>query len=319
MTLIGGAAVWPLAAQAQQARKPLIGLLLPGSQVASKRFVEGFLLGMQQRGYLEARDYSMEIRYADSNLRQLPLLAEELVRQLPNVIVTGTSIAAIAAKQTTATVPIVGVNMVDPVADGLIENESRPGTNLTGTRQYLPGLQGKQLELTQDLVPSANKIGFLSNTGNAANAVVRKETEAAAAKLGLTLVTREVRDPDGFDPSFRSFASDQVKFVLVLRDVLFFAKRQQIAAFALSSRLPTMYSFREHVESGGLISYGVDLRESYRYAGFYVDKILKGERAADLPIEFPTKLELVINLTTAKAIGLTIPATVLARADEVIE
>jgi putative ABC transport system substrate-binding protein len=318
---LGGAtALWPLAARAQQTKVPMIGILSPASEVASKRFFDGFPSGMQQMGYIEGRDYVLERRYADGDLARLPSLAEELVRLKADVIVAGTSSAALAAKAATTSIPIVGVNLFDPIGANLVKSEARPGTNVTGTLQYLPGLAGKQLELARDLVPGLTKIGILGNAANPTfNAVQRGEVEATAAKMAVSLMMQEVRTADEIGPAFQTFVQERVDVVSVLRDALFIVIRRQIAAFALASHMPTIYGFREHVESGGLLSYGVDLRSSYMRAAFYVDKILKGEKPSDLPIEFPTKLELVINLTTAKALGLIIPPTLLSRADEVIE
>jgi putative ABC transport system substrate-binding protein len=321
ISALGGATVaWPLAARAQQSKTPMIGSLLPGSKLASAQFFDGFPLGMQERGYLAGRDYVLESRYADGDLARLPPLAEELVRLKPDVIVAATSPAALAAKQATANIPIVGLNLVDPVGTGLVNSEARPGTNITGTLQYLAGLTGKQLELARDLVPGVTKIGILGNVANSIfNAAQREEAEATAAKLGLSIFMLEIRTTDEIGPAIQTFVQEGTNVVSVLRDSLFLTVRRQIAAFALAAHLPTIYGFREHVESGGLLSYGIDLRAFYMRAAFYVDKILKGEKPADLPIEFPTKLELVINLTTAKALGITVPGTVLARVDEVIE
>ena len=321
MAALGGAAVtWPHAARAQQRTIPMIGFLLPGSKVASKQFFDGFPLGMQEKGYVEGRDYVLESRYADSDLARLPLLAEELVRIKPDVIVTGTSSAALAAKQATANIPIVGVNLTDPVGTGLVVSEARPGTNVTGTLQYLAGLTGKQVELARDLVPGATKIGVLGNATNPTfNLAQRAEAESAAAKMGLGFLMLEVRTADEIGPAFQTFVQEHTNVVSILRDTLFLAVRRQIAAYALAAHLPTIFAFREHVESGGLLSYGIDLRASYKRAAYYVNKILKGEKPADLPIEFPTQLELVINLTTAKALGIALPPSLLARADEVIE
>jgi putative tryptophan/tyrosine transport system substrate-binding protein len=321
ISALGGTVVaWPLVARAQQPKIPMIGFLLPGSMVASKQFFDGFPLGMQEKGYLEGRDYVLESRYADGEFARLPPLADELVRLEPSVIVASTSAAALAVKQATANIPIVGVNLVDPVGTGLVKSEARPGTNITGTLQYLAGLTGKQLELARDLVPGITKIGVLGNVANTIfNVAQRGEAEAAAAKLGLSFLMLEIRTADEIGPAFKTFVQERANVVLVLRDILFLAVRRQIAAFTLAAHLSTIYAFREHVESGGLLSYGIDLRASYMRAAFYVDKILKGEKPADLPIEFPTKLELVINLTTAKALGITVPSSLLTRADEVIE
>jgi putative ABC transport system substrate-binding protein len=200
-----------------------------------------------------------------------------------------------------------------------VASEARPGGNITGTQQYVEGLTGKHLELTRDLLPGATKIGVLANVSNPTNMTQQVEVEATAVKLGMSLVTVEVHAADEVGPAFQTFARERANMVYVLRDVMFVAMRRQIAAFALASRLPTIYAFREHVESGGLLSYGVDLRDAYIRAAFYIDKILKGEKPADLPIEFPTKLELVINLKTAKTLGITVPPQLIARADEVID
>ena len=299
---------------------PVVGLLTPTSKVAGKQFVDGFPLGMQQKGYSEGHDYVLESRYADGDLTRLPFLADELVRLKPAVIVAGTSNAALAVKQATASIPIVGVNLNDPVSLGLANSEARPGANVTGTLQYLPGLTGKQIELSRDLVPRISKIGVLGNADNARfNAIQREEAEATATKLGMSVMMLEVRTANEVGPAFETFVQERVNVVAVLRDVLFVIARRQVAAFALASHMPTVYAYREQVESGGLLSYGVDLRAAYMRAAYFVDKILKGEEPAALPIEFPAKLELIVNAATAKALGLTIPKSLLLRADEVIE
>jgi putative ABC transport system substrate-binding protein len=297
----------------------LIGFLSPSSKTAGQRFYSGFPLGMQELGYVENRDYVIEARYANGDLSQLHRLAEELVALRPNVIVAGTLAAALAAKRATDSIPIVGMNLVDPVRHDLIVSEARPGRNVTGTIQRLDGLTGKQLEIARDLVPTVAKVGVLANPNNPFNEIQRREAEAAAKNMGIRLATIEVRAADEVGPAFESFLRERTNVVFVLADAMFMKARRSIAAFALASRIPTVYSFREHVEDFGLISYGIDLRESFRRAAFYVDRILKGEKPANLPVEFPTKLELVINLATAKALGLEIPPTLLARADEVIE
>jgi putative tryptophan/tyrosine transport system substrate-binding protein len=320
ITLLGGAAAWPMPGLGQTApKRPLIGFLAPGSKTTGGPFYSGFLQGMQERGYFEGRDYSLQTRYADSDLTRLPVLAEELVHLRPDVIVAGASGAAHAAKQATNTIPIVGVNLLDPVAAGLVNSEARPGTNLTGNLVRLQGLTGKQVEIARELVPSATRIGLLVNGGNPTNVVQRQEAEASATKLEVRLAIIEVRARADLGSAFQAFAREHTNVVLIPTDVLFVNARRQIAAFALSSRLFTVFPFREHVEDGGLISYGVNLRTNYRHAAYYVDRILKGANPADLPIEFLPKLELVINIATARALGLEIPPTLLARADEVIE
>jgi putative ABC transport system substrate-binding protein len=320
LAFAAAAVLWPSRALAQDARKPpLIGLLNPGTKAATEEFISGFPRGMSERGYLEGRDYALEARYADANLSRLPRLAEELIRLKPDLIMAATNGAALAAKQATASIPIVGVGLIDPVGVGLVASEARPGNNVTGTLQRVEGLTGKQLEIALDVMPGASRIGMLVNPDAPTNPLQREEVEAAAAKLAVNLVPVEVRSGDGIGPAFQTFARERASIVLVLADSLLLAERRQIAAFALASRTPTVYSFREHVDAGGLISYGISLRANYRRSAYFVDRIFKGARPQDLPIEFPTKLELVVNLATAKAIGLEIPPAVIVRADVTLE
>jgi putative ABC transport system substrate-binding protein len=319
LNVLGAAAIWPSVAWAQRQAAPVVGLLAPGSANDSKRFYDGFFSGMKEKGYEIGRSYVLEARYAEGDLSRLPALAEELAKLKPQVLVSGTEAGALAAKKAIPDTPIVGINMVDPLRNGLIKSVSRPGGNVTGTLQYIEGLTEKQLELTRDMIANASTLGILANTGNLISAGLRREADATAKKLVLQLVVVEVQTPDELAPAFQEFARQRANVVVIFRDAMFMARRRQIASFALAARLPTIFGFREHVESGGLKSYGIDLGDNYRRAAYYVDRILKGDKPADLPIEFPTKLELVINSTTAKAIGLSIPATLLARADEVID
>jgi putative ABC transport system substrate-binding protein len=323
IALLGGAAIWPLAtcigfAQISP-KKTLIGFLGPGSKAANGRYYSGLPLGMGELGYVEGRDYVLAYRYADSDVTRLPSLAEELVRLKPDVIVASTSAAALAVKQATAGIPIVGINLIEPVKMGLVISEARPGTNVTGTVIKLEGLSGKQVEIAHDLVPGVTKIGLLVNPNNPSTAPQRRDVDTAAAALGVTLAPVEVRSADEVGPAFQALLRERVDIVLILGDFLFLAVRRQTAAFALVSRLPTVCNWREEVEDGCLIGYGIDLRAAYQRGAYYVDRILKGEKPGDLPIEFPTKMQLLINLATAKALGLTVPDTLLARADEVIE
>ena len=209
--------------------------------------------------------------------------------------------------------------MTDPVRMGLAESEARPGGNVTGTLIRLEGLTGKQLEIGIDLVPGVTKAGVLVNPINPVNPVHLKELETAAAKLGITLAIGQVRSADDIGPAFQTLLRERTQIVLVLADAMFVALRRQIAAFALVARLPTVFYVREHVEAGGLVSYGIDLNANYHRAAYYVDKIWRGEKAAELPIEFLSKLELVLNLATAKALDLTVPPTLLSRADHIID
>jgi putative tryptophan/tyrosine transport system substrate-binding protein len=322
IALVGGAAAaWPCngLAQPPPPKRPFIGFLFANSKATGARFYSGFPLGMRELGYLEGRDYGLEDRYANGDASRLPLLAEELVRLKPDVIVAGTTPGVLAAKQATASIPIVGVNLTDPVGLGLAASEARPGANVTGILFRLEGLTGKQVEIALDLMPGTDKMGVLVDVNNPSNMLQRREIEAAAVKSAVSIAPVDVRAVDEISAAIQTFVRERVGIVIVLASPMFMNARRQIASFALASRLPTVYNFREHVEDGGLISYGVDLRQNYRRGAYFVDKILKGEKPGDLPMEFPTKVELVVNVTTAKAVGVTIPETLLARADEVIE
>src|SRR5262245_1983560 len=285
ISLVGGAVVaWPHAVIAQVSpRRALIAVLAGGSSTAITPILSGFSQGLQELGYVEGQNIDIVYRYAEGDQERLPLLADELVRLKPEVIVTGSTEAVFAAKQATAAIPIVSTALTDPVAFGLVESQARPGGQVTGILITLDGLPGKQLELLLELVPGATSAANELNAG------------------------------------FQTFVRERVELVLMLADALFMSERRQIADLAAAAQLLSIYTFREYAVAGGLISYGVNLRESNRRAAAYVDKILKGSKPADLPVEFPTKLEMVINLKTAKALGITIPPVVLARADEVIE
>jgi putative ABC transport system substrate-binding protein len=299
--------------------RPLIGLLLASSKAVGARYYGGFPLGMRDLGYVEGRDYAVEERYADGDMPRLPSLAEELVRLKPDLIVAATTPGTVAAKQAAAGIPIVGVNLTDPVGFGLVASEARPGTNVTGLLYRLEGMTGKQVEIALDLMPGTTRIGMLVDVNNPANVAQRREVEAAVAKSAVDIVAVDIRSADEIGAAVETLVRERASIALVLGAALFVNARRQIAAFALASRLPTVFNFREHVEDGGLISYGIDLRQNFRRAAYFVDRILKGTKPADLPMEFPTKVELVVNQTTAKAIGVAIPPALLARADEVIE
>jgi putative tryptophan/tyrosine transport system substrate-binding protein len=319
-TVAASVAPWPLNCLAQTPpKRALLGYLGPGSKADHERSRSGFRQGMRERGYVEGRDYLFEERYADSDSGRLSLLAEELVRLKPDVIVTGNTAAALMAKRATASIPIVGALMTDPVGLGLVQNEARPGTNVTGILVRIEGMPGKQLEIALSLLLAVTKIGILINVNNPSNVVQRREIEAAAAKLAVSWVPVEIRTANDIGPAFQRLLRERANIVLVLADSLFLSERRQIAAFALAAHLPTVYTFRDHVEDGGLISYGINERENSRRTAYYVDRILKGEKPADLPVEFPTKLEMVVNTATAKALGIAIPPTIMLQVDEVIE
>ena len=318
LTVLGGAAVsWPLRARAQQ--RPLVAWLSGGARAASLGFVDAFLQGMRQLGYVESRNFDVVYRYADGYAERLPALAEELVRLKPNVILAAATGQAVAAKNATATIPIVTPALADAVHLRLIASEARPGGNVTGITPYISGLPAKQMELAREVVPGARKIGVLNDINDPKAPPQWEELQAAGKELGVIVTAAEVRSPDDLVNAIQRLRDERPDAVIVLQTSMLLSERQKIAAIAAASRLPMIYGYREHVVDGGLISYGVDLRDCFRRSAVYVDKILKGTEPGDLPVEFPTKLELVINLKTVKALGLELPPTLLGRADEVIE
>jgi putative ABC transport system substrate-binding protein len=322
--LIGGAAAaswarqFPVFAQglAKRSRIAFLGGTVPS--LAAKN-TGAFIEGMRALGYIEDRDFEMEYQWANGDLERLPALAQELVRRGSDVIIAATVQAVVALRGATKTIPIVSPLLDEPIRLGLIKNDARPGGNVTGLLTSLPGLRAKQLELARDLIPGASTVGLLVNPTNISDLSQRQETETAAGQMGVKLVTLEARTPEDLDRVFPAMARKRVDVVIVLQDPLFFGQRRAVAAAALAARLPTIYAVREAVDDGGLISYGINLSQNFRRTADYVVKILKGGNPGDLPVEFPTKLELVINIPTARALGLKVPPTLLARADEVIE
>jgi putative ABC transport system substrate-binding protein len=274
---------------------------------------------MGEFGYLAGRDYAFEDRYANSDPSRLPALAEELVRLNPDILVATPTIAALAMKKATSSIPIVGIALTDPVGFGLLVSEARPGTNVTGILSRVAGLPGKHLEIALEVLPGAAKIGVLANDSDPTGVIQRRELEAAAANKGVILAPADIRGSQEIGPAFQAFLKQDATLAIAVGSPMLISMRRQIAAFALALRVPTVFGFREHVEDGGLISYGTDPRQIFRRAAYFVDRILRGTKPADLPVEFPTKVELVINLATARAIGLEVPATLIARADEVLE
>jgi putative ABC transport system substrate-binding protein len=274
---------------------------------------------MRTHGHIERRDFEMDYRWGEGHLDRMPSLAEELVRSNPDLILAAIMPAAVAARDATKTIPIVCPLLADPVRLGLIKNDARPGGTVTGLLLFVEGLPSKQLELVLDLVPAATKIGLAVNPDNVNSRSQREELETAAAAKAIEIATIEVRTPENVDAIFPRLAKERVDALIVSRDTVFYTERARLAASAAAARLPTVYGFREHVDEGGLISYGISLLENFRRAADYVVKIFKGARPGDLPIEFTTKLELVLNLRAAKALGLSVAPTLIARADEVIE
>jgi putative ABC transport system substrate-binding protein len=321
ITLLGSAAAAlpSLSALAQVPTRPArIGLLLAGSKTATQQRRSGFPLGMQELGYVEGRDYTIEDRYADGDLARFPALVQELVQIKPDVIVTGTTVGTLEITRATRTIPIVGVSLTDPVGFGLAANLEHPGDQVTGILIVSDDFAAKQVELALEVVPSAKTIGMLVNIRNQSNAVHRQNVEAAAGALALKLVAAEARTADHLDAAFRTLLGEHAESVIVPPDGLFVSERRRIVMLAAAVRLPALYPYREHVEAGGLMSYGVNLHDSWRRAAGFVDKILRGAKPADLAIEQPTN-ELVINVRTAKALDIWLSPAILARADELID
>jgi putative tryptophan/tyrosine transport system substrate-binding protein len=306
-------------AQATAKRRPLIALLATGSVKSASPYESSFLQGMNELGYVEGRDFDIADRYAEGDLTLLPALAAQLVRLNPDVIVATATAAAIAVKQQTVSIPIVASATADPTALGLTANQARPGGNVTGILGSLDSLFGKQLELGLELVPGAEKAGMLVNLTNPASGVLRRGAESAAAMKAIQLVPAEVRAAADIDAALKKLARERVGIVLVQADPMFIYERRRIATLAVQAMLPVVYPVREHVEEGGLISYGINLRQNFRRAATYVDKLLKGAKPGDLPVQQPTKFELVINMKTAKALGIDVPLHLQQFADEVIE
>ena len=313
----------PFPARAQQPKKvPRIGYLSPTDPATESARSEAIRLALRERGYIEGQNLAIEYRYAEVKPDRLPALAAELVRlKVDLIVVSGGDLMIRAAMNATKTIPIVMVGSgADPVAAGYIESLAHPGGNVTGVTNLNRELGGKRLELLKEAVPKLASVAVLYDAANPANVLEVKEVLPVAARaLGLTVQPWEVRDADGFEKVFATISKWRPDGLYVPGGRLFNDNQKRIVGFALKSRLPSAYNRREDIEAGGLMSYGADLMDSYRRVAYYVDKILKGAKPADLPVEQPTKFELVINLKTAKQIGLTIPQSVLYRADKVIK
>jgi putative ABC transport system substrate-binding protein len=319
ITLLGGAAAsWPLAVHAQRPRKYTIGHFSAGSAQAPETW-SVFVEALRQLGLVEGENLTFERRYAENRLDRLPELAAELVRLKVDVIVALGTLAPLAAKRATMTIPIVMANAGDPLGSGLVTSLARPDGNVTGMSLMAPDLGAKRLELLKEVLPGISRAGILWNAANPYSALVFKETENAAPIFGIQLQSIEVRSPNDIDTNLPAAMQQHIGALITVEDPLTFSHRKQIADFAANNQLPTINGLREYVHVGGLMSYGANLADLYRRAAGYVEKLLKGAKPADLPVQQPTKFDLVINLKTAKALGLEIPPTLLARADEVIE
>ena len=312
----------PIAAVAQSpARVHRIGLLGgsgPASPEASHLW-DAFLQGLRDLGYVDGQNAVIEGRWYGDRTDLVPVLASELVRLPVDVIVAGTAPAPEAAKRATSTTPIVMLSHPDPVGSGLVASLARPGGNVTGLSSLSPELRGKQIQLLKEALPSLSRVAILSNPSIPSHAMDVKETEVAARALKMRLQVLEVRAPSELAGAFSAATKERAGALVVLSGTIFFAHRTRIVELATQSRLPAMYSWRENAEAGGFMVYGPSLRDNWRRAAWYVDRILKGAKPGDLPVEQPTKLELVVNLKAASALGVTFPPAVLARADEIIE
>jgi ABC-type uncharacterized transport system substrate-binding protein len=306
---------------AQQPKKiAKIGVLSPSTPAAAAHLFEAFRRGLQELGYVEGKTFVLEFRYGEARAERLPELARELVGLKVDVIVTGTDVAIAVVKRETQTIPIVMANSSDPVGTGFVASLARPGGNITGLSSISLELSGKRLELLREVVPGLSRVAFLWNPDVRGNLLDYNETEGAAGSLRLQLQSVEVVRAEDLDRAFSAVTKDRAQaLIMPAANPVGFTARGQIASFAQKNRVPSIYAQREYVDAGGLMSYGPNTPDMFRRAATYVDKILKGTKPADLPVERPRKFELVINLKTAKQIGLTIPPNVLARAEKVIK
>jgi ABC-type uncharacterized transport system substrate-binding protein len=319
IALLSGVSAWPGAVLAQTRKRPLVGWLYYSRNELAARYLGLVLDGLRELGQIEGRDFEMVYRSADGLVERLPRAAEELVQLNPDIIIASATIQAVAAKKATDTIPIVVPVLADPVGLSLVASEARPGGNVTGIAPYVKGLPAKQLELAREVVPGATRIGLVDDVNDPKAHPQRREIETAGKELEIKIVPAEVRTASNIGSAYEALAADGVEVVVVEQSSMLIVARKEIAEAAAAKKLPTVYGYREHVEAGGLISYGVNLNSCFHRAAYYVDKILKGAKPGDLPVEFPTHIELLINLKTAKALSLEIPPTLLARADEVIE
>jgi putative ABC transport system substrate-binding protein len=316
---LGSTAAWPLVARAQQPTMPVIGILLDASSGTATEILQSFRDGMRELGYEDKRNVKFEYRFAEGHLDRLPMLVGELIDLNPSVIVSAATAASLAAKRATRTIPIVMPSSADPVGFGIIASLNRPGGNVTGLANFAELLVSKQFELLRELMSQLSRVGVLINPENILHVPQLKESRAAAAQLRLDASFFEIHAPDELDSTFAAIRLQKIDGLVVSPDYLFLLHRRHLADLALSFRMPAIYGYREYVVEGGLMSYGPNLPASYRRAATYVDKILRGAKPGDLPVEQPTKFDLAINLTTARTLGIEVPPTLLALADEVIQ
>jgi putative tryptophan/tyrosine transport system substrate-binding protein len=316
---IGSAAAWPLVARAQQSGKlPTIGVLGTTTPLVESQPLAAFVQRLRELGWMEGRTVAIEVRWAEGRSERFAEIAAELVRLKVDVIFTYATLPVLALKQATSVIPIVFASAADPVGTGLVASLARPGGNVTGLSNQQADTAAKRLELLREVIPGLARLAILANVGNPAAVLDMREIQAAAHTLSLETVASEIRRAEDIAPAFEAFIG-RVHALYVAGDPLVNTNRIRINSLALGAHLPTMHGYRQYVEAGGLMSYGPSTVDAYRRAADYVDKILRGAKPGDIPVEQPTKFDLVINLTTAKALGLTIPESFLLRADEVIE
>jgi putative tryptophan/tyrosine transport system substrate-binding protein len=320
ITLLGGSAAWPRAVRAQQLGTPVIGYLEAGSLEKTRENVAAVHRGLSETGYVEGRNLAVEYRWAEDRLERLPALADDLVRRQVAVIVATTTPAAFAAKAATKSIPIVISIGADPVETGLVASLNRPGGNITGISNLNTTVEAKRLQLLHELVPAATSIAFLVNPTNAVLAETQtRELQVAARTLGVRLLVLNASDPSEFEAAFTTLARERAGGLVVGSDALFSNRLNQLVALAIRHAMPTIFARREAATAGGLMSYGTDYFDALRQVGVYTGRVLNGAKPAELPVQQVTKVDLIVNVRTAKALGLTIPPTLIALADEVIE
>lgn len=321
IAMVGGAITLLTGAPRGEAvtRNPVVGCLYSGRKEPNAIYDAAFLAGMHEYGWIEGKNIDIRYRYADEDYHRLGGLAGELVALHCAVILAAEPPASVAASKATKSIPIVGALLVDPINLGLVSSDARPGGNLSGVRATVPGLWGKLLEMAHELVPKATAVGVLANPANPGNSVALEEVEASGSTIGIKIVVANARAPDEIAPAIGILSAEKLPIIIVCNDAMFISERLQIMQRTRTSALPAIFGDRDFVDSGGLLSYSVSNTANFRRCAYFVDKILKGAMPYDLPVEFPNTLELVVNLKTAKALGITLPSAVLVRADSVIE
>ena len=318
ITLLGGATAWPLAARAQQPKLPTIGYLGATTPLAASQMFAAFVQRLRELGWIEGRNVGIEVRWAEGRNERYAQIASEFVQFRVDVIVAHGNAAVAAAKQATSVIPIIFPVAGDPLGTGLVSNLGRPGGNITGLSLQQTDLAAKRLELLREVVPSLRRLAIMANVGNPASVLETGEVQAAARTFGVEVAIFEIRRAEDIAVTFQTL-KDRADALYVVGDPLIVANSIRINTWAHAARLPTMHGTREYVDTGALMSYGPNFPDLYRRAAEYVDRVLRGAKPGDLPVEQPTKFDFVVNLNTAKAIGLTIPESFLLRADEVIE